>query len=76
METYADMSMTRLRQGVRLLNLPLIAEDDSAISLKSASGAIYATNTQADEVLQTLGLDEITRTDARAILARRVEASE
>ena len=76
MDAHADMSMSRLRQGVQLLNLPLSVQEDQAISLMDASKAIYATNTQADEVLKRLGLDEISRADARAILARRVEASE
>ena len=75
-DAYPDVGMTRLRQGVQLLNLPLIAEEDSTITLKDASAAIYATNAQAEEILEKLGVNEITRTDARHILARRVEASE
>ena len=79
--------MRKVHQGVLLLNLPIVpddpttsqdpvVQDGSMISLTEASNAIYATNAQADEVLHKLGLDEISRTDARAILARRVEASE
>jgi hypothetical protein len=72
----ADICMPRLRQGVSLLNLPIVQEDSTIVGLMEASSAVYATNAQADEVLKKLGLDEITRADARAILARRVEASE
>ena len=75
-DTATDAGIPKLRQGVILLNLPLISQDDSAISLMDASSAIYATNSQADEVLKRLGLGEISRADARAVLARRVEASE
>jgi hypothetical protein len=76
MDQYADMGMPRLRQGVQLLNLPLVVQADPAITLMDASGAIYSTNAEADVVLKKLGLGEISRADARAILARRVEASE
>jgi hypothetical protein len=76
MDRWADMGMPKLRQGVQLLNLPLSAEEDSPITLMEASGAIYSTNAEADEILKKLGLDQISRNDARAILARRVEASE
>lgn len=75
-DAYPDIGMTRVRQGIQLLNLPLNAEEDSTITLKDASAAIYATNAQAEEILEKLGLNEIIRTDARHILARRVEASE
>jgi hypothetical protein len=68
--------MEKLRQGIVLLNLPLLVQEDSAITLTDASAAIYATNSQANEVLKRLKLDQISRADARAILARRVEASE
>jgi hypothetical protein len=68
---------TKLRQGVFLLNLPLVAEEGKDIpTLTEASNAIYATNAKADELLKRLTLPDVSRAEARAILARRVEASE
>lgn len=75
-ERLDQTAMSRLRQGVLLLNLPLTAQDDGVITLMEASNAIYTTNAKADEVLKRLELDQISRADARAILARRVEGTE
>jgi hypothetical protein len=69
--------MLKLREGVSLLNLPLHVEEGSgSVSLMEASSKIYATNTQAGEILKTLGFSQISNVEAREILARRVEASE
>jgi hypothetical protein len=69
-------AMVKLRQGILLLNLPLRSEEGSAITLIEASAAVYATNSQADEILRRLALDQLSRSDARDILARRVEVRE
>lgn len=71
------LGMPKLREGVSLLNLPMHVEEGSgSVSLIEASSKIYATNTQAGEILKKLGFSQISNAEAREILARRVEASE
>lgn len=71
---------TKLRQGVLLLSLPLSAQEvkegQDIPTLKEASNAMFATNAKADELLKRMRLPDVSRTEARAILARRVEAME
>ena len=74
LDSGADLG--KLHQGVLLLNLPLVADEDSATTLMEASAAIYNAAPQANEILNRLRLDQISRKDARDIMARRVEASE
>ena len=70
------VDLRKLRQGVILLNLPVVAEAHSDFTLSKASTAIYSTNAETDETLKLLGLDQLSRADARAILARRIEVQE
>jgi len=70
------VGMGKLLQGVLLLNLPLVADEESPITLVEASSAVYTTNSKTDEMLERLGLDQISRADARMILGRRVEGNE
>ena len=70
------VDLGKLRQGVTLLNLSVVAQTDTDTTLADASAGIYSTNAEADEILKKLGLDQLSRADARAIVARRVEAQE
>ncbi len=70
----SSFGMTRLQEGVRLLNLPLV-KGDRPVSL--AEACARATNdAEAREVIKDLGLKHITARDLRNIIGRRVEASE
>lgn len=76
-ETGTAFGMPKLKEGVSLLNLPLEIEGhDPGLSLKGASHSVFAGNAEAEEVLQKLGMTHLSRVDARAILQRRVEASD
>ncbi|KAH8819510.1 TIP-1 family-domain-containing protein [Xylogone sp. PMI_703] len=70
-----SMWMPKLGEGVELLNLPLDSPD-GGISIKQASDAVFASNLQAKEILERLGFTLLSNTDSRAILQRRVEASD
>ncbi|RFU28387.1 hypothetical protein B7463_g7940, partial [Scytalidium lignicola] len=70
-----SMGMSKLQEAVDLLNLPLEAPE-GGISVKQASDAVFASNAQAKEVLEQLGFILLSNTEARAIIQRRVEASD
>jgi hypothetical protein len=69
------LGMPKLREGVQLLNLPLVARD-GLMSLGSAYDRVYADNTEARKVIDELGFSTITYSDTRLVLQRRVEASD
>ncbi|PHH68118.1 hypothetical protein CDD83_6245 [Cordyceps sp. RAO-2017] len=71
-----------LRQGLRLLNLPSSSSAPAAgagpttMTLKEAADRAFASNEEARRLLEELGLEALTPTNARQILERRVENSE
>lgn len=71
----SSFTMVRLAQGIRLLNLPVKAEEGE-MSLLEVAEKIYASREDCEAVLRTLGLDLLGNTHARQIMQRRVEASD
>jgi len=69
----AALSMPRLKDGVTLLNLPILPENGK-LSLKKACEEIFETSAQAYTALDELGISKITVLQARKILQNRVEA--
>ncbi|KAI0475224.1 RINT-1 family protein [Xylariaceae sp. FL0804] len=65
-----------LQEGVRLLSLPLEADDGDGVAmmLQQASDRIFKDNTEAKNALAALEMDAITPAHARKILQRRVDA--
>ncbi|KAL7619613.1 hypothetical protein AAE478_010154 [Parahypoxylon ruwenzoriense] len=70
-----SVTLSTLKDGLKLLNLPLEA-DNGAISLQQASDRVFTDNTEAKKLLAELGLETLTPANARKILQRRVENSE
>ncbi|KAI2465961.1 TIP-1 family-domain-containing protein [Annulohypoxylon bovei var. microspora] len=68
-------AFSTLQDGLKLLNLPLEAEDGN-VSLQQASDRVFTDNTEAKKLLAELGLESLTPANARKILQRRVENSE
>ncbi|TAQ87617.1 hypothetical protein B7494_g4067 [Chlorociboria aeruginascens] len=68
------LGMPRLKDGIRLLNLPVDSPKDK-IGLLDACNEVFANNEQANALLENLGIVHLSNTNARAILKRRVEAS-
>jgi hypothetical protein len=75
MGTESSFTMVRLAQGIRLLNLPVKAEEGE-MSLLEVAEKIYASREDCETALRTLGLDLLGNTHARQIMQRRVEASD
>jgi hypothetical protein len=75
MGTESSFTMMRLAQGIRLLNLPVKAEEGE-MSLLEAAEKIFASREDCEAVLRTLSLDLLGNTHARQIMQRRVEASD
>lgn len=71
---YSGGAMRKLYEGVTLLNLPINNEVSGGASLMDASNAIFASASEADAMLETLGLHIITKQEARSILQKRREA--
>jgi hypothetical protein len=69
----AALSMPRLKDGVTLLNLPILSEN-GRMSLKKACEDIFETNAQAYAALEELDITKLTLLQARKILQNRVEA--
>jgi RAD50-interacting protein 1 len=75
-------AMASLHDGMRLLTLPVEADDQGegargkALTLKEASDRVFVDNDEARKVLDELQLDTLTPQKARNILQRRVENSE
>ncbi|KAI0845909.1 TIP-1 family-domain-containing protein [Daldinia vernicosa] len=70
-----SLALGTLRDGARLLNLPLEATD-GAISLQQASDRAFTDNAEAKKLLAELDIESLTPANARKILQRRVETSE
>jgi len=68
------LGMPKLMEAATLLSLPIEAGANQ-MSLAEASKEIFATNKQAIEALESLGIYRLTNYEARSILARRVEAN-
>ncbi|KAI9643312.1 hypothetical protein NHQ30_007931 [Ciborinia camelliae] len=68
--------MSRLTQGIALLNLPIEASDEEGMSLSEAAEKIYAGREFCEGVLARLHLDLLDNPSARQIILRRVEANE
>lgn len=71
----SEMGMLKLQEGATLLNLPNTPQNGS-ISFMDAFNRIFQDNDEAKLVLEELGLQMITYTDARRILERRVEGGD
>ena len=68
--------MKKLKEGVGLLNLPMHsteATDEGALDLLEVEQKVFESNESAREVLQDLGLEVISESEARHVLERRVE---
>ncbi len=71
-----EMGMRKLKEGVGLLNLPMHTKEDSTegeLALWEVERRIFESNESAREVLQELGLEVISESEARHVLERRVE---
>ena len=71
-----EMGMKKLKEAVALLNLPVHATEDSSegvLGLLEVEQKVFESNESAREVLQDLGLDVISESEARHVLERRVE---
>lgn len=68
-------SLGSLRGALRLLNLPVDAQEGS-MSLNRATDMVLTDNSEAKKVLDELQIDSLTPANARQILQRRVENAE
>lgn len=69
-------ALASVRDGARLLSLPVETVEAGAVTLKQASDRVFTDNTEAKRVLEGLGMDTLTPAHARQILQKRVENSE
>jgi hypothetical protein len=69
------LGMPKLMEAAALLNLPLEVEEGRE-PLKEACQGIFAGNLSAKETLENLGMTHLTNSEARLILARRLETSQ
>ena len=70
------IGMKKLKEGVALLNLPVQSTEEAnegSVNLFEVENKVFESNESAREVLQNLGLEVITESDARHVLERRVE---
>ncbi|KAI9823285.1 MAG: hypothetical protein M1832_002509 [Thelocarpon impressellum] len=72
-EGQGQLGMKKLREGVTLLNLPMETDDKSVPGLEEAEKRIFSSNEQAREALEQLGMANLTESEARTIVERRVE---
>ena len=63
-----------MREAISLLNIPVDAEGDQK-SLREVGEEIFADGQRTSDALESLGLKHLTNGEARAILAKRLEAS-
>lgn len=79
-----EIGMRKLREAVQLLAMPVkdeedVAELESGVDGKMGLGAhevekrIFRSNESAREVLEELGMEVLTETEARHVLERRIE---
>lgn len=69
----ASLTMPKLVEGIKLLNLPL--KSDGGVSLQDASDVVFDTGS-ADAMLEKLQLSRLSRLEARVILQSRMELNE
>ncbi len=69
-------SLGSLCDALQLLNLPVEAAEESALSLKQATDLAFTGNAEAKTILDQLEIDSLTPANARQILQRRVENAE
>lgn len=74
--TGGSSSLDSLHEGLRLLNLPVEASEEGALTLKEGSDRVFTDNDAARKVLEELELEALSPPVARKILLRRVENSE
>lgn len=71
----STFAMPKLREAIFLLSLPVEAEGDQK-SLREVSEEIFADGQRTSDALESLGLKHLTNGEARAVLAKRLEASD
>lgn len=84
----ANLGMRKLREGLELLGMPIKAKtqdggeqessDDGALGDKrpgiwEVEKRVFRSNESAREMLEELGMDALTESEARHVLERRVE---
>ncbi|KAH8706717.1 TIP-1 family-domain-containing protein [Ilyonectria robusta] len=74
--TGGSSALDSLHEGLRLLNLPVEASEEGALTLKEGSDRVFTDNDAARKVLEELELEALSPPVARKILLRRVENSE
>lgn len=71
-----EIGMRKLKEGVCLLSLPMRPKEDPTegeLGLPEVERRIFESNESAREMLQEVGLDVISESEARHVLERRVE---
>ncbi|KAK4154399.1 RINT1-like protein [Chaetomidium leptoderma] len=68
-------SLGSLGDALRLLNLPVDAQEGGLLSLRRATDMVFTDNTEAKKVLDELEIVSLTPANARHILQRRVETA-
>ncbi|KAH0537341.1 hypothetical protein FGG08_005857 [Glutinoglossum americanum] len=73
-EGQGEAGMRRLREGVGLLCLPLREGGrEGGWNLRDVERKVFESNEKAKEVLEEMGVEVLTESEARAVLERRVE---
>ncbi|KAI9052442.1 hypothetical protein LZ554_003788 [Drepanopeziza brunnea f. sp. 'monogermtubi'] len=70
----SSLSMPKLREAIHLLNIPVEA-GEGEMGLKEISEEIFAGAERTSAMLERLGMEYLSNGEARAVLARRLEAS-
>lgn len=70
----STFAMPKLREAIILLSLPVDAEGEQK-SLREVSEEIFADSHRTSDALEGLGMKHLTNGEARAVLAKRLEAS-
>ncbi|KAF2835919.1 hypothetical protein M501DRAFT_941214 [Patellaria atrata CBS 101060] len=83
----AETGMRRVREGVRLIGLPIIAKSGDSSSrdidelegqgkvfgLWEVNNKVMKDNESARQILEEMSIEDLTESDARAVLERRIE---
>ncbi|KAL6721051.1 hypothetical protein ACLMJK_000151 [Lecanora helva] len=79
-EAQGEIGMRKLKEGLTLLSLPVKKEqvedletEDISLDLWEVEKRVFRNNESARAVLDELGLESLSETDARHILERRIE---
>lgn len=72
--TSSPFSMLKLEEAAYLLNLP-IEDENSEKTLQGVYSEVFSDGQAAQHALQSLGITHLSNKEARAVLARRVEAN-